>query len=298
MTLRIQTKGRPLALLLAPLTLAAFAWGLFEVQAPAPEGGALSPAKSRVLEEESTMMRRYGRWERALKPALTLHQAYPENSIYMGDLAEIDHHLGRYRDEAAMWEEFLVHAPRPIEACPQIGQAYEQQGQEKLAIGALERCLALEPDNPDSLYYLAHALERSGAMDRASALYQRGIALSPQYSDLQIGLARTRLREGKAQEAKELAGAVVDRSPNNVDALLVLGFACQRLGDRAAAKKYFERGARLADGYTDFHVALANMAEQDADLAEAIAQYQKVVQLDKSNVEAAQRLALLEKALQ
>ena len=296
MTLRVHAKIRPITALLAPAALGIFYWGLFQSRAPEAEGGMLSPAKSRLLQEESALMRRYGRWDRALPPTLQLHTAYPENHIYIGQLAEIYDHLGRYGDAAGMWEEFLVHAPRPIEACPQIGQVYEKQGLEKQAIGSLERCLALEPNNPDSIFFLAHALERDGDLSRAAALYERGVALSPQYLDLQIGLARVRLRQGKAEEAKALATGVVSGSPNNVDALLVLGLASVRLGERADAKRYLTRGSQLADAYADFHIALAQIAEQDANLEQAIQQYQKAAKLDKTNAEVAQRLALLERA--
>ena len=241
-------------------------------------------------------MRRYGKWERALRPTLKLHSAYPDSHIYSQQLAEIYDHLGRYREEAAMWEQFFVHAPLPIEACPQIGEAYQKQGLAKQAIGALERCLAVDPNSPDQIFDLARALERNGELDRAAEQYARGFALKPTYADLGVGLARVRLRQGKAEEAATLAGMVLARTPKNPDALLVMGLACVREGHRDEARAYLERGVQAADTYTDLHLALANLAEQDANLDSAILHYRKVVQLDKSNVEAAHRLELLERA--
>jgi tetratricopeptide (TPR) repeat protein len=194
-----------------------------------------------------------------------------------------------------MWEEFLVHAPLPIEGCPQIGQAYEKQGSPKQAIEAFEKCLALDPNGADSILYLALALEHNGETAHAAALYERGIALSPGYGDLRTGLARMRLRQGRAADARKLACGVLDKTPTDVDALLAAGLAYQRLGDRGKAREYLERGVHLSDSYTDFHIALGNMAEQDADLARAIAHYRRVVELDKSNGEIAQRLDSLQR---
>jgi len=289
-------KAQPLPLAASLLALGAFYWGLFRLQLPDANSVALTPEKSQELQDESAVMRRFGKWNRALAPTLRLHAAYPENHIYIGQLAEIYDHMGRYADESAMWEAYVEHAPRPIEACPQIGQAYEKQGKETRAIAAFEKCLTFEANNPDSLFYLARALERSGQTDRAASLYQLGVAASPGYSDLETGLARMRLRQGKPEEARDLAAAVVRQSPNNTDALLVLGLACQRLGDRTGARNYLERGVKLADTYVDFHLALANMAEQDANLDSAIEHYQRVADLDKTNTEAARRLALLRRA--
>lgn len=296
MRLPLNPNARPLPLVLSTAALALFYWGLFHMPVPGAGGGALDPEKARQLQDESAVMRRYGNWKRALTPTLKLHNAYPESHIYVGQLAEIYGHLERYREEAAMWEEFVVRAPRPIEGCPQLGQAYEKQGLQQQAIAAFEKCLAFEPNNPDSIFYLARALERGGETDRAAALYERGATVSPTYFDLEIGLARMRLRQGKTDEARARATHIVNQSPKNVDALLVLGLACQRLGDRTDARNYLEHGVQLADGYIDFHLALANMAEQDANLEQAIRHYQKAADLDKRNSEVAQRLALLRRA--
>ena len=294
----LNPQGRPAPLVLSVLAAGAFYWGLFRAPLTQGQDASLSPEKSRQLQEESAVMRRYGNWARALPPTLRLHDAYPENHIYTGELAEIYQHLGRYSEEAAMWESYMAQAPRPIEACPQVGIAYQKAGEVPAAVSALEKCLALEPANPDSIFYLARALERDGQTDRAAELYTRGVELSPAYLDLQIGLARTRLHQGKAAEARAMAEKIAAASPNNVDALLVAGLACEQLGDRATARGYLERGAGLADSYVDFHVALGKLAEQDANLDQAIQQYQKVAELDKSNTAVIQKLSLLRRARQ
>ena len=293
---RLNPKARLLPPLLSALALGMFYWGLFRLPFPGAAEADQDAEKSRELQDESAVMRRYGKWQRALKPSLKLHAAYPDNHIFIGQLAEIYDHLGRFQEEAAMWEQFLLHAPRPIEGCPQVGQTYEKLGLGKQAIAAFEKCLGFEPENADSIFYLARALERNGEIERAAALYEHGAAISPGYLDLQIGLARMRLRQGKPEEARAVTTKIVAASPKNTDALLVLALSCQRLGERAEARKYLERGVQLADGYSDFHLALANMAEQDADLDGAIRHYQKVAELDKSNTQVAQRLALLKRA--
>ena len=281
------------------LAVGAFIWGL-SVQLPAPGAAvkALNPEESRKLQEACAALIRSEKWHEALEPTLELHAAYPESHIYIGQLAQIYDHLKKYKEESAMWEEFLVRAPRPIEGCPQIGDAYQKQGLPQQAITAFEKCLAIEPQNPDSIFYLARAWERAGDLTKAADLYQRGTAVSPDYPDLQMGLARIRLRQDQPEEARNLASKILQRSPENPDALLVMGLACQRLGNRKDARAYLEKGVKLADTYADFHLALANIAEQDSDLNQAIAQYQRVAELDKTNMLAVQRLSALRGARQ
>ena len=291
---QLNSNARPSRCVLSALALGVFCWGVFGLRISGA-GAPLDVDEARRLQDDAAYLRRLGRWRSALKPVLRLHAASPESHIYLSQLAEIYHHLERYGDEAATWEEFLVHAPLPIEGCPQIGQAYEKQGSLKQAIGAFEKCLLLDQNNADSILSLALALEHNGDTARAAALYEHGIALTPDNRDLRTGLARARLRQGRAQDARKLAGGVLDKAPTDVDALLVAGLACQRLGDRGKAREYLERGVHLADTYTDFHVALGNMAEQDADLVQARTHYRRVMELDKSNREVAQRLDSIER---
>ena len=296
METRSNSKTQAARIVMVAAALGVFCWGVYWMPAPGGRKSGLSPEKARALQDESAVMRRYGNWARALPPTQQLHEAYPESHIYIQELAEIYHHLSRYREEAAMWEAFWMRAPLPIEACPQIGDAYQSQGLAKQAIGVLERCLAVEPESPDQMFYLAHTLERNGEIERAAALYAHGLAVRPGDPDLTIGLARLRLRQGKYAECRALAGSVIERTPNNPDALLVLGLLSTREGRRTEARNYLERGVRAADGYADLHLALANLAEQDANLEAAIYQYRRVAELDKNNSAVVERLRMLERA--
>lgn len=237
----------------------------------------LTPEESATLWEECKALFKEGKYQDALSDALKLHETYPGNHIYIEMAADIYDRLGRYSEEAEFWEQYFDRAPNPVTACPQIGQAYSKQGKEKEAISAFERCLARDPENSDSIFFLAHALELSGQTNRAGELYQQGLKIAPEYTDLQLGLARVYLRQDKAAQAKDLALKALRKSPDNVDALLVAGLVYSREGDLAKAKQYLEKGVNLADGYLDFHYALARIAEQENNFPEAIRHYDRIL---------------------
>lgn len=272
------------------LMLGAFYWGVFKFTPPKPKVKetvlpTLTVQQSRDLLEQSQALINRGNYEEALRPLLILHEAYPQNHIYIGRLADAYDHLGRYKEEANFWGKYLDQAPRPIEACPKIGQAYWKQGESKRpeAVTAFERCLAIDPTNTDSIFYLAHALEMSGQTDRAEELYERGLKISPRYTDLRLGLARIWLHQEKFAEAKKAVLDILAKSPKNVDALLVAGLVCLRQGNLREAKNYLRKGAQLSDEYTDFHVALGNIAERERDIPEAIRRYSRVLELRPEN---------------
>lgn len=241
----------------------------------------LTAEQSQRLADQSKTFMDAGRYADALAPTLTLSQAYPDNHIYLGHLADIYDHLGRYADEARAWEKFMNRAPVPVEACPKIGQAYWKQGDkfENQAIAAYQRCLALDPSNTDSIFYLAHALEMSNQWAQAADYYQKGLAISPEYTDLALGLARCWVRLDKLDDAEKLALQVLSKHPDNSGAFLVLGMVDLHQGNYAGAKKQLTHGVQLSDSDPDFHFLLARVAEDTGDTAEELRQYNRLVEL-------------------
>jgi tetratricopeptide (TPR) repeat protein len=265
---------------------------------PAPGAGSGDSKRSsetRKMVEAARGDITKGEFELALHPSLELHKQFPQNHVYMEQLATVYGHLRKYADEAAMWEEYLVYSPVPIEGCPQVGVAWRNLGQTAKAMDAFRRCLGFEANNPDVFYQLAYTSERSDPKT-AEATYRKGLQYAPTDSDLILGLGRVQLRQGNTAMAEKAAQAVLARLPDNADALLLAGLALSRLDKTEDARRLLEHGAAVSPGYTDIHLALAALAERRRDIPGAIAKYERVLQLDPENGEASIRLAALRSA--
>ena len=240
----------------------------------------LTVDESEQLDGESQGFILAQQYQEALTPTLKLYRAYPENHIYIERLAQIYDHLGQFDNEAKSWERYLDLAPTPIAACPQIGESYWKQGEthEKQAIAAYERCLAIDPLNADSIFYLGHALEMSGDFERAASTYEKGLQLSPEYTDLRLGLARSWLRLDKTSQAKVIVDDVLKRKADRSDALLLAGMISLHEDDYTKAKDYLTRGAAISSD-PDFHVLLARIAEHQNDAAAALKEYTRLSEL-------------------
>jgi tetratricopeptide (TPR) repeat protein len=262
---------------------------------PGEEKITLAQQESQRLADQSNSLVHEGRYADALKPTLTLYKAYPGNHIYLGRLADIYDFLGRYDEEARYWEKFMALAPMPIAACPQIGQAYWKQGEkfEAQAVAAYQRCLALDPKNTDSLFYLAHAMEMSGQWTQAAEQYQKGLAISPGHTDLTLGLARCWLRLDRPNDARKLAEKILSKHPRSAGAFLVLGMFYLHRENYVEAKKVLTRGVNMADTNPDFHILLERVAEHMNDYAEALRQYNRVVELRPEDAQAPSRRGAL-----
>jgi tetratricopeptide (TPR) repeat protein len=249
----------------------------------------LSPRQTRELLDLSRKYLREKKPEEALGLTEKLHQNYPQNHIYIEQLATIYHLLERYREEAESWELYMQSSPTPVEACPQLGEAYRRQGLIPETLKACQRCLALDEKNVDSLFFLALAYERSNQLDKATEFYERAVRLYPPYPDTRIGLARVSLRQGKTARAEELISRVYEQTPNHVDGLLVFGMTMRSAGRLAEAKRYLLRGAELSPTYGDFYVVLGGIAEQEGDINEAVRCYDRVLELAPENRDIARR---------
>lgn len=264
---------------------------VFRPAFPSPE--AVAVARSRELATRIRLLVGNNRFGDALAPTLEIVRLNPANQVYIRQLADIYDEIGRPREAAEAWEQFVDRSPTPVEACPAIGRAYEKIGDTAKALDAYRRCVGFDPRDPDMSFYLGHAYERSGDLARAKEAYQAGLSLTPAYSDLQIGLARIDLREDRPGEALRKAREALERNAENCDALLVAGLASMRLKQRTA-RGYLEQGGSICPRDPDFMVALATLARAEGRIQEARRLYRKVLEDHPSHVEAREGLARLE----
>lgn len=243
----------------------------------------LTAEKSRALLDLANTRIKEERYTEALDSVMKLYQSYPENPVYIQKVAEIYNHLGRYKEEAELWEKFIQNAPLPWEGCPQIGLAYQKQGLNKQSIDAFERCLAFDTRDADALFFLGHAVETVQQYDRAGKLYQQCLGVSPRYPDCRAGYARVLIHQGRAAEARKIGADTLRETPDFVDALLVVGLADWRLGNAKEAREYLERGIKLSSGYADFHEALGRLEQSEGHFQQALLRYTRVLELDAQN---------------
>lgn len=221
----------------------------------------ISPNAARELLEQSRAMIVQEHYEAALVPLNRLHKAYPEDHIYIQQLAENYDRLGLYKEGAEMWEQYLQYSPTAIDGCPQIAFDYQRQNKSVEAFKAFERCWMIEAD-ADTIFFYAHALEIDGQLAKALKLYQDGIKRSPNYPDIQIGLARVQARLGESAEAKPGIDAVLQKRPDNVDALLAAGMVYSGLGDTRTALAHLRHAQKLSPQDNDVRQVLARVIRQ------------------------------------
>jgi tetratricopeptide (TPR) repeat protein len=245
----------------------------------------LSPEKSRELLTLSKNYLANKKYLEALDLTKQLVKSYPNNHIYLDQLASIYKELKEYQKEAETLEKFLVVAPIPSTACADLQEAYKKQNKIKEMIDICTRCLALEPQNGDLLFYLARSYELDKQYDKARETYEIGRKQDPNYLDHSVGIARVNFYQNDIKQAEDLLNFVLVKNPKFVDALLLIGLIEHKKGNNSKAKSYLEEGILITPNYMDFYFVLVNIAEQEKDTALAIKYCEQALKIDPNNEE-------------
>jgi tetratricopeptide (TPR) repeat protein len=139
------------------------------------------------------------------------------------------------------------------------GRAHMILDQNAEAVAAMERALALEPENVRYAFWVGAAW-LAVDVDKSLAAFERAIKLDPEDDDAWFGL-------GRARDKKE---------------------------DLAGALAAFRKAVELNPSYTDAHYHAAGVLDRLLRDDEALTAYRKVLELDPTNAGAGGRIGWLE----
>lgn len=86
-------------------------------------------------------------------------------------------------------------------------------------VGRFERCLALHPDDVELMSDLGDAYDDAGQQDRAESVYRRALDIDPDDGDVHVRLGGVLLRRGDAAGAGREGAAALKMQPGSLAAL-------------------------------------------------------------------------------
>ncbi|MDX9832732.1 MAG: tetratricopeptide repeat protein [Anaerolineae bacterium] len=175
----------------------------------------------------------------------------------------LEHHAAERAQEALTRVE--AEAADDASALAEVGALYEEAGLRSRAIATYERALEVAPDDPSLYAHLGAVYRQHGEPARALTLYQKAEELGSQDPAVTRELARLEMEAGDAQKAVSRLHPLLRKQPIDPHAVLLMGDALQKLGDRDAAVAHYRRAVQLAPGDSDVRrAAQANLAQMGA----------------------------------
>lgn len=128
---------------------------------------------------------------------------------------------------------------------------YRYEGKLEESLAALDRVLALTPDNLAALTHRADIRLELGLLAEAETDYRRLLESNPAYSAAQLGLGRIEFERGAFEVALERFQAALAGQPAGSVVHHHLGLALRRLGRREEAAAQLEQNEHLSVVFPD-----------------------------------------------
>lgn len=163
-----------------------------------------------------------------------------------------------------------------------LGVLLAQEKQYAAAALELEKASALQPETFEILYDLGQTYLRSGEYAKAELELHRALKVKPESTDALSLLAQVEAQERRPVDALELLVRAHKLAPENADIIL-------QLAQLSMSQKYYEdavplleAGVQLAPQRVDLLAALGESYFQVGKVETAIAEFQKLIELEPS----------------
>lgn len=179
-----------------------------------------------------------------------------------------------------------------------------QNGNYQAASQRFRQAIATDPRNADAYYNEAATLHRIGLqtsnsqlLKQAEEMYNVCLDLNENHNDAHRALAVLLGQSGRSDKAFTLMSNWVKSQPQVADARVELARLYQEYGDDTTARQQLEEALKVDLNNSRAWKALANIQEKYGQIAQAKANYQRSLQINRFQPELTQKLASLTPSL-
>ena len=187
------------------------------------------------------------------------------------------HQAGRLAQAEQLYRRILAVQPDHDESLHLLGVIGCQCGRADLAVGLIERAVALRGSVAAYHYNLGLACQMLGRLDDAAQAFERALALQPDYAEASNNLGTVLLMQGHAEHAVAAFERALALRPGHAEACCNLAVALQRQGRLDAAIARFEQALALRPGYPEALYNLGLARERQGRRGDAIACFEQAL---------------------
>ncbi len=161
------------------------------------------------------------------------------------------------------------------------------------AIEEFQRALALRPDDPTALSYIAYAFIVLEQYDKALDWSGRAIGADPNREWPYRIKANAHLGKDQRKSAYKSAASAVALQPEDIQCLTMLGNCALSLDRHEETRVLGELIRKQAPEDVSGHLLLGHLADSEEKFADAALHFEKVLELEPSNANALSALAAI-----
>jgi tetratricopeptide (TPR) repeat protein len=248
-------------------------------------------ADQRPLDSDDIFLRaemelRRGRYDDAVRLLSRIGDSDPHAAQARLAAGQFEKSQNRARRMEVLYRAALRLNPRLIPAHRELIYLYSMQARRGDLNGQYRALSKLQPLDFDDVFFWTFSLEDIWINDTIRPILERFITADPADHESRLALAAVLFRSGDVDRAEETLGPIPDS--DGAGAVLRARIALRR-GEIDRLRKILQRGP--AD-QAELAVLRAQLAGRSGDPSEAAREFQLALQLDPTNVEAHQGLAL------
>ena len=178
------------------------------------------------------------------------------------------------------------------------------QGNFNPALQRFQQAVAANPDNANAYYNMAATTHRMGTLQRndeylsqAETLYNQCLDLDEDHVECHRGLAVLLVETERPERAFRLLENWARGNPKNAEARIELARLYDEFGDLEAAKSRLNEALDVDHQNPRAWRALGRIREQLKEYDQALANYQRSLQLNQMQPEVAERVAVISRSL-
>ena len=182
-----------------------------------------------------------------------------------------------FRDAEVKLRTCLELAPQTLHAQVMLGVIYARTKRPQMAIDLFEAALDQEPEQFDSLFWMAMAKKALGMTTEAVGFARRTVSLHPSDPAALNSLGMCLLANGEITESIQILDRLVRISPGSAAAFYNFGLAVRQGGERNIAMEAFEKAIGLNPRLEDAYFQLVRLRTELSDTAGAVAVLENAV---------------------
>lgn len=163
-----------------------------------------------------------------------------------------------------------------------LGRIQATQGNYDLAFAALEKAIAIDPNDAEANHAMAGMYERQGRLEDAEASLQKALALDPESLLIRDSYANFLSSQGRFEEAIEQWLTVIRAAPDHYAALVNLGGTLTDIGRIPEAIAMYEASIEIHPTYMAYS-NLGTAYSRVERYPEAVEALQQALNIDESD---------------
>ena len=200
--------------------------------------------------------------------------------------AQILHRAGHLSEAEVLYKKILAVNPNDPESLYFLGILANQVGKNEIAVELIRKALTVNPNYALAHYNLGNLLREQGKLEEATNSYRQALKIKPDYIEVYNNLGNVLREQGNLDEAIVCFSQALIVKPDDAMIQNNLGNTLKVKGKLKEAITSYRQAITVNPNYALAHYNLGNVLREQGELDEATNSYRQALKIKPDYIEA------------